>query len=250
MPHAMRYLNVLGGAAVIAINQLANYLPLNGQTTGEVAQQFSVIIPVARYAFSFWFAIYALIIVFCVYQWRSEETARRLGAPFLASCAFNIAWIFLWHYELIALSLLAVLGLVVSVAAGYMRMPPHPEDLAQYLSVNVFFSVYLAWTSISTVLNGAVVLEQAGLLYWGTDAIGWLVALIALAAAYASWVALSRSDPVFPLAFIWALLAVTVKSWDIASVAYPALAAAVALALVSVYVTGRFRVESRLLTPG
>lgn len=247
--YSIKYLNILGGAAVIVVNQLANYLPLNGRTTGEVAAQFSVIDPVARYAFSFWFVIYALIIAFCVHQFRDEETANRLGTPFLLSCAFNIAWIFTWHYELITLSFVAVVGLVSSLAVAYLHMNRRPLNVREYLSVNAFFSIYLAWTSISMVLAGAVVLEDFGLLYWGPDTVGLFVPLIAAAVVYAVWVSLGRSDPVFPLAFIWVLTAMAVQSWAVPSVAYSALAAAAALVLACLYVTVRFRVESGVLPP-
>ena len=249
MSDIARYLNVFAGVAVIVVNQLANYLPLNGRTTGELALGFSVLFPVARYVFNIWFLIYALIIVFIVYQFRNFRAVESLTLPFLASCTFNIAWIFLWHFEFIVLSFLALVGLWASLAAAYLRMPSHPGSIAGHLSVNGFFSLYLGWVSVSTVLSGAVVLEQAGLLQWGPESIGHVVLLIALAVAYSSWVSLRQADPIFPLAFIWSLVAVAVKSWGIEQVAYTAVAAAMSLALVSVYITVRFRVESRLLAP-
>ncbi|MFO8060995.1 MAG: TspO/MBR family protein [Bacillota bacterium] len=242
--HAARHLNVLAGAAVIAVNQLANYLPLNGQTTGEVAANFSVLSPLARFAFSIWFVIYALIVAFCVYQYANHPAVEGLSGPFLASCAFNIAWIFLWHYGFIALSLIATVGLTSSVATAYLRMPPHPRGIAQYLSVNALFSIYLAWMSVTTVLHGSIILEEADILRWGGEAVDWLVLLVLLATVYSSHVSLLRSDPLFPLAFIWSLAALAVGSRDIPHVAYPALGAALALILVSLYVVARFRVES------
>jgi len=244
-----RYLNAVGGTAVIVVNQFANRLPLNGRTTGEIADQFSVIDPVAGFAFSFWFLIYALIIAFCAYQFRDQDTADRLGTPFLASCFFNISWILTWHYGFVALSFTAVLGLVLSLAVGYLRMRTRPLGIGQYLSVNVFFSVYLAWASISAVLAGGVLLEHLGLLRWGEDTVGLLVILIAASVTYAAWVSLGRSDPVFPAAFIWALAATAVRSWDITPVGYSAVAAAIALAVLSLYITVRFTVESRILPP-
>ncbi len=249
MSDTARYVNVFAGAAVIVVNRLANSLPLNGQTTGEIALGFTVLFPVARYVFNIWFLIYALIIAFSVYQFNNYRDVENLTAPFLASCTFNIAWIFLWHFEFIVLSFLALVGLLASLASAYLRMPSHPGSIVGHLSVNGFFSLYLGWVSVSTVLSGAVVLEQAGLLQWGPESIGHLVLLIALAVAYASWVSLHRADPIFPLAFIWSLVAVAVRSWGIEQIAYTSLAAAMALALLSVFITVRFRVESRLLAP-
>lgn len=60
-----------------------------------------------------------------------------------------------------------------------------------------------------------------------------------------------RWEPVFTLAFIWTLVTVATRRWAMESVAYapPALGAATALALVSLYISARLRVESPLLAP-
>jgi hypothetical protein len=46
--------NLLAVIATIAINGLANALPLNGQTTGEISDRFQVYFVPAGYVFSIW----------------------------------------------------------------------------------------------------------------------------------------------------------------------------------------------------
>ncbi len=125
MSDIARYLNVFAGVAVIVVNQLANYLPLNGRTTGELALGFSVLFPVEIYVFNIWFLIYALIIVFIVYQFRNFRAVESLTLPFLASCTFNIAWIFLWHFEFIVLSFLEFPRPRGPMGIPGRSLPPH-----------------------------------------------------------------------------------------------------------------------------
>jgi len=47
---------------------LANALPLNGQTTGEISDRFQVYFVPAGYVFAIWFVIYLGLIAFAVYQ--------------------------------------------------------------------------------------------------------------------------------------------------------------------------------------
>ncbi len=54
--------------ATIAVNGLANALPINGQTTGEVSDRFSVYFVPAGYVFSIWGLIYLGLIAYAIYR--------------------------------------------------------------------------------------------------------------------------------------------------------------------------------------
>lgn len=84
--------------AVITTNALANILPLNGQTTGEISNRLPVLFTPAGYVFSIWSLIYLLLIFWVIGLWRNRfnKDARyeRRSLLFIISCVFNIAWIF------------------------------------------------------------------------------------------------------------------------------------------------------------
>jgi tryptophan-rich sensory protein len=111
--------NVLAALLTIVFNGLANALPLNGQTTGEISDRFQVYFTPAGYVFAIWGLIYIGIIVFAVYQARpSQRENRRLQALsywFVLASAANIAWLFLWHYEQFPLTLVAMLILLAAL---------------------------------------------------------------------------------------------------------------------------------------
>ncbi len=80
--------------AVIAVNGLANALPINGLNTGEISDRFEVYFVPAGYVFSIWGLIYLALATYAVYQalpaQRENEPLRRVGYLFALSCLANI----------------------------------------------------------------------------------------------------------------------------------------------------------------
>ena len=59
--------NLLGWVAVVAVNGLANAIPCNGQTTGEVINKDPIEFQPDGWIFTIWGPIYALLGGFVVY---------------------------------------------------------------------------------------------------------------------------------------------------------------------------------------
>ena len=109
---------VLSTIAVIVVNALASTLPLNNLTMAEISDRFDVFFLPAGYAFSIWGLIYLALIAYSIYQvlpsQRDNPRLRQTGWLYVLSCVANIAWLFLWHYEYFALTIVAmVVGLFV-----------------------------------------------------------------------------------------------------------------------------------------
>ncbi|HSN70515.1 MAG TPA: hypothetical protein VLT59_03360, partial [Steroidobacteraceae bacterium] len=125
MPTTRRWLIPLAVAATIAFNSVAQRLPLNGRTTGEISDSFQVYVTPAGYVYAIWGLIYVGLIAFSIYQWRIRPPDRRLDAilvPFLVSCAANMGWLALWHYGYVGASLAAMLLLLGSLGVIYTHL--------------------------------------------------------------------------------------------------------------------------------
>ena len=61
-------LNILALVATLAVNAMANILPINGQTTGQISDRFQVYFVPAGYVFSIWSLIYLALAAYVVYQ--------------------------------------------------------------------------------------------------------------------------------------------------------------------------------------
>ena len=117
---------VIALLAMIAVNIMANALPINGQNTGEISDRFEVFFVPAGYVFSIWGLIYLGLLAYAVYQVLPAQAEnpdlRSIGYLFVLSCVANIAWIFLWHYNLVALSVIAMLSLLGLLIVIYLRL--------------------------------------------------------------------------------------------------------------------------------
>lgn len=165
---------VLGTIAMIVVNALASALPLNGQTTAEISDRFDVYFVPAGYVFSIWGLIYLGLLAYTIFQalpaQQENPRLRRTGYLYVLSCAANIAWLFLWHYEQFVFSLLAMGILLLLLIAIYLRLGigRMPVRAVETWLVRVPFSIYLGWITVATVANATDVLDYLNWDGWGS----------------------------------------------------------------------------------
>jgi benzodiazapine receptor len=234
--------NVLAVVATIAINGLANALPLNGLTTGEISDRFQVYFVPAGYVFSIWGLIYLALVAFAVYQalpaQRDNPRLRRIGTLFALSCLANVAWLFLWHYEVFALTPVAMVALLLSLIAIYLRLEigRAPVSAAERWLAHVPFSIYLGWVTVATIANVTSVLDYANWGGWGISPEAWTVIMLVAGTAIAATVGLTRRDFAYMLVIVWAFAGIAVKhaATPVVATAAWVTAAVVAAAIIAV----------------
>ncbi len=209
--------NVLALVATVAINGLANALPLNGRTTGEISDRFQVYFTPAGYVFSIWGLIYLGLTGFAVYQalpaQRENPRLRRVGYLFALSCLANVVWLFLWHYEIFPLTLVAMVALLLSLIGVYLRLEIGRTRVpaAERWLARVPFSIYLGWITVATVANATSLLDYLGWSGWGVSPEAWTVIMLVVGAGIASAVGLTRGDVAYMLVIVWAFAGIAVK---------------------------------------
>jgi hypothetical protein len=241
--------NVLAVIATLVINGLANALPLNDQTTGEISDRFQVYFVPAGYVFSIWGLIYVGLIAFAVFQalpaQRDNPRLRRVGYLVTASCLANIAWLFLWHYEQFPLTLLAMLALLASLILVYLRLGIGRATVptAETWLLHVLFSVYLGWITVATIANATSLLDYWNWSGWGVSDEAWAVIMLLAGGGITSVVSLTRGDIAYVLVIVWAFVGIAVKHADTPAVATTAwvVAALSVLVLAANTVLGKRR---------
>jgi benzodiazapine receptor len=233
--------NLLAALVTIAVNGLAEALPLNHLSTKTISDSFQVLFVPAAYVFSIWGLIYLALIAFAIYQLlpaqRANPRLRRVGYWFALSCLANCAWIFLWHYQQFPATLAVMLVLLASLIIIYERLEIGRAAVgaAERWTVDLTFSLYLGWISVATIANAADVLDYLG---WHGAPLGapaWAIIMLAAGLVLAAAMAFRRHDLVYGLVVIWAFAGIGLKQADTPAVAGAAwvMAALVALALVA-----------------
>lgn len=222
--------------ATIAINGLATGLPLNGQSTGEISDRFPSLFTPAGYVFSIWGVIYLGLLAYMVFQalpaQRANPSLRAIGWPYVVSGVANSVWIFLWHYNQFALSLVMMLVLLVSLIVIYQRLNPWraAASAGERWTTHIPFSIYLGWITVATVANVATVLLDSGWEGGFLPPMAWSLAMIAVATLIGLYFATIRHDVAYVAVLVWAFFGIAVKQSVAPLVVYGAVSAAIVLA--------------------
>jgi TspO/MBR family len=237
------WLNVALVVGTVAMNILANALPLNGQNTGEISDRFKVLFVPAGYVFSIWGLIYIGLIAYGVYQalpaQRENPRLARADSLFIIASVANVAWLFFWHYNLFLLTLVAMLTLLASLIGIYLVLGIGRGKVsrAEQWAVRVPFSVYLGWISVATIANVTDVLDFVGWNGWGLEPAAWAAIMLGVGVILAALMAFTRHDVAYVLVFVWAYIGIALKQAStplLPLVAWPAVVALLMLAVSAV----------------
>ncbi len=236
----IKIINLILFAVMVVMNYLANALPINGKTTGELSAQYENLFVPAGITFSIWGVIYLLLLIFCIIQFREEnrEIVGSIGIAFGITCLLNALWIVAWHYEQVPLSLLIMLGLLAALIFINYAI----RDLAPGFT-KAAFGIYLGWICIATIANVTALLVRYNWGGWGIPEEAWSIVMIAAGTAIIALTVFRMNNPFTGLAAIWAFTGIIIKrQHDYTSIV---IAAAIAI-LVTAIVTAAvfFRKQS------
>ncbi len=239
-------LNLVGFLGTIVVNGLANALPLNHKTTGQLADQYPNLFVPAPLTFSIWGVIYILLAIFIVYQlvysFRKDTGGRSfmetIGIFFFITALANLGWIFAWHYEALFSSIVLMFILLASLIAIYLRLNVGRSSASRserYL-VHLPFSIYLGWITVATIANLTALLVHFNWHRFGLSEPFWTVLVMAVGVVLGLATVFFRRDIFYGLVIIWAFLGILIKrlTVDLQPVAVIVAAAIAGIALVAV----------------
>jgi hypothetical protein len=228
-------------AAILAaffVNTLSNIAPINGQSIGELSNTMfkEVLITPANYAFIIWGVIYVGLFAFGIYQLlpnqRHSLQLDRISYLVAVSCISQCLWVLVFLMRWFSLSFLAMFMILLALIAAYLQSKHAKVPLKKWF-VQIPISIYLAWISVATVVNGAISLYAANWSGWGLSPEGWTILMLAVAAGIAGLVTLRYQDIAFVGVFVWAFSAIAVKHSNNSAIA--GTAAGLALFLLGLY---------------
>ena len=239
----LQSLNITALALTIAVNALASTFALNGRTTAQVSDMYPTLITPAGYVFSIWGIIYTLLMVFAVYQAlpskREQPFLAQMNLLFVLSSVLNVAWLILWHYDQIALSVVLMFALLATLIAIYLRLNIGKTVVSwkERACVHLPFSVYLGWITVASIANVAAALVPVQWDGFGLASEVWSILVIAVALLITLTVLATRKDYAYGLVLMWALVGIAVKQTAYPNIALAAEASAIIIAIALAAVT-------------
>jgi len=229
----------------LAINTLGATGFINSQTQKEISDRYVTLITPSPSTFSIWSVIYTLLLVSAIVMIVKSEDAyygpaiEKITTPFIASCVLNIAWIVFFSYDQLLLSVLFILGFVLSLAVICRRLLKI-QDKKRWL-LPITFGIYTGWLMIANVVNIAAALVK---IKWNGFRLAdnvWALIILCAAILIVGLVALATRNATLPIPAAWAYLGIFqfLKTSDASAGKYPdlqntALAGMVILAILAV----------------
>ncbi len=222
-------INIFAVAFTIIMNMLANILPFNGVTTGDVADNFLNYFTPLGYVFAIWGVIYILLFVFVFYQAKAsqvgEEYLSRIGYLYLIGAFLNVAWLLVFHYSygndpLLLWTEPLIAGLLVVLLITYIKLEIGVKEvpLKQKLAIHLPVSVYAGWISLATIANTASVLNTY-LEISLDDQYLWTALVLVVALLITSLMIVLRRDIAYALVVVWAAPGIALK-WPSISIIF------------------------------
>ena len=224
---------------MITVNALANILPINGKTTGELSNSYPNLFVPAGLTFSIWGAIYMLLLLYTVYQtglvWRLSEEEKnrtgRIGVLYILSCIANTAWIFFWHYQIVFISVIVMVLLLITLISIYLksRMGKDASFRAK-LFISSPFSLYLGWITVATIANMTALLVDIKWNGWGIAPQTWTAIVVAV---FITVLFQTRfKDILYSAVVLWAFLGILIRHVGILKSQYPIVIFVVVIGMV------------------
>jgi len=223
-------LNVAGLCLVLAVNALANILPINGYNTGQVSGFYPNFFVPAGFTFGIWGIIYFLLIGFVCcslfaafgkFNESAKTAINKAGPYFLVTCLLNAGWIVAWHYLYLGLSLAIMLAFLVTLILLFTSIQRLKNEMPFFYRLWVYhpFLVYLGWISVATIANVTALFVGIGWVGGPLSAHSWSIIMIMVALLLGIFMVGRLKQPAFGFVLAWAFYGIyakqSVESWGV-----------------------------------
>ncbi|MDZ4763633.1 MAG: TspO/MBR family protein [Chloroflexota bacterium] len=237
----LRFLNVVAMISTLIVNALSQIVPFNNQTSAQIANSFdnNYFLP-ANYVFGIWSLIYVGLIAFAFYQARQERpVVSSFGGWFIASGVFNCVWLFCFHWNLFALSMIPMVLLLVSLIVMYRKLRTSTTGVtvtnADRIFVGAPISIYLGWITVATIANATYVLLDAQWSGFGISYEMWGAIMIVVGGLIGGAFAFIHRDAIYAGVIVWAFAGIVARHPDVTVVALSAGILAVGVGLIGIF---------------
>ncbi len=207
------FASIIAFIYMIVMNILANSLPVNNLTTGDISDMYPNLFAPAGFAFSIWGLIYLLVLFYVIYQAGiirfkdkkvPEASAMKIRVFFIISSLANGLWILSWHHLLIPVSLVLMGIIFYSLMKICGELARFPMGTGEGFFMRLPFSIYFGWISVACLANIIVLLVSTGWDAKSSSGIFATIAFLAAGVALTGFFTLRNRDFFYGLVPVWA----------------------------------------------
>ena len=241
--------NLAAFAIVILFNVSSNALPINDQAMPEISAKYPSLFTPAGFTFSIWGVIYLMLLIFVIWQalpaQRSNKKVANISKYFQINCLMNALWIVVWHYDLLALSLVVMLVILATLILIYRALITSIDAASpiEHIALHLPFSLYTGWISLATIANASALQIASGWDDVWLTSVQWTLLKLAVAGALGATMVLRYRDLPFVLVVAWATYGISVMQSATPEVAGAAMSLSL-LALILAAADGARRLTS------
>ena len=210
-----QFLVIIATVGVLVVNYFAGVGYINGVTPEVISDKYPTFVTPSGYAFAIWSLIYLGLIAFSIYQALPSQTDnsrfRSIRTVYIANCAANCFWIYLWHYDSILASLAVMFFLLTTLVLINVNLRKS-DSMAETWLARIPFSLYFGWVTVATILNFSIALVFLGVNTTESTSIILSAILVVGATILGILIRFKLAIFAYPLAIAWALTAIAVKS--------------------------------------
>lgn len=205
---------------MVGSNTLSVLMPINGVTVQAASDALPSLFTPAPITFSIWSVIYFLLGAFTLYQLglfqgsrkgEQNELLNRIGMLFAISSLLNGAWVFIWQYQLVPLSLVVIVAVFLLLAVITNEIKKHRLHGSEVFFIMVPFSVYFGWLTVATIANVTGLLVSLKWDGFGISEQTWTIAILIIGALIGLLKTIKDRDMAYGAVFLWAYYGIWVK---------------------------------------
>lgn len=207
------FLPLLATIMVLVVNAAANLVPINGLTTGQLSALYPTGFTPPGYVFGIWSIIYLGLLAFSLAGMGAAPRLRariaEVQLPYLINALGNAAWIFVWHYRMVALSVVVMLVILATLIVIFTRLQRLPAPNAtEFLCVDGVFAIYFGWITSATLINLATLFFDLQWYPLGLSMNQWALATVCAATALYVWMGAVTRSSLYCAVFVWAAVGI------------------------------------------
>lgn len=203
---------------MLLMNGLANALPLNGKTTGQLSELYPNLFVPAGFTFSIWGLIYTLLLIYVLNTTYLFFKEKKCDVSYLVIGNFflNGLWIVFWHFEYVLVTLVIMISLLAVLVLYNLELKNKKKVMLQKLA----FGVYLGWICVAIVANATAFLVKIEWLKWGILDENWTSILIVVASLIGVFLVFKAKNLFIIFSILWAFYGIYSKR-SLAEIQYP-----------------------------